>query len=100
MKDKIKKIVAYIFRSWEDELEFGRPRMWPIRPRHKIIRILLPPFFIELLGYLIFLLIFLLWLYQLLALLWSILVFLWSNIYFVIVIVILVCFLISLFTKK
>jgi hypothetical protein len=42
MREKLKKIVAYIFRSWEDEPE-------PTHPRLKI----LPPFFFELLAYLI-----------------------------------------------
>ena len=36
MKEKIKKIVAYIFRSWEDE---------PAHPRLKI----LPPIFMDIL---------------------------------------------------
>jgi len=42
MRDKLKKIVAYIFRSWEDEPGYTHPRL-------KI----LPPFFFELLAYLI-----------------------------------------------
>jgi hypothetical protein len=42
MREKFKKIVAYIFRSWEDEPE-------PTHPRLRI----LPPFLLELLAYLI-----------------------------------------------
>jgi hypothetical protein len=57
MRDKLKKIVAYIFRSWEDEPE-------PTHPRLKI----LPPFLLELLSYLIGLSI----LYQIGAYLWNI----------------------------
>jgi len=52
-----KKIVAYIFRSWEDEPGYTHPRL-------KI----LPPFFLELIAYLIGLAI----LYQIGAYLWSI----------------------------
>lgn len=57
MRDKLKKIVAYIFRSWEDEPGYTHPRL-------KI----LPPFFLELLAYLIGLAI----LYQIGVYLWSI----------------------------
>jgi len=57
MRDKLKKIVAYIFRSWEDEPGYTHPRL-------KI----LPPFFFELIAYLIVLAI----LYQIRAYLWSI----------------------------
>jgi len=57
MRDKIKKIVAYIFRSWDDEPGYTYPRL-------KI----LPPFLFELLAYLIGLSI----LYQVGAYLWSI----------------------------
>jgi len=42
MREKLKKIVAYIFRSWEDEPGYTHPRL-------KI----LAPFFFELLAYLI-----------------------------------------------
>jgi len=57
MREKLKKIVAYIFRSWEDEPGYPHPRL-------KI----LPPFFFELIAYLIALAI----LYQIGAYLWSI----------------------------
>jgi hypothetical protein len=57
MRDKLKKIVAYIFRSWEDEPGYTHPQM-------KFI----PPFFFELIAYLIGLAI----LYQIGAYLWSI----------------------------
>jgi len=57
MREKLKKIVAYIFRSWEDEPGYTHPRL-------KI----LPPFFFELIAYLIALAI----LYQTGAYLWSI----------------------------
>jgi len=56
MRDKLKKIVAYISRSWEDEPGYTHPRL-------KI----LPPFFFELLAYLIGLSI----LYQIVAYLWK-----------------------------
>jgi hypothetical protein len=42
MREKLKKIVVYIFRSWEDKPGYTYPRL-------KI----LPPFFFELLSYLI-----------------------------------------------
>jgi hypothetical protein len=42
MRTKLKKIVAYIFRSWEEEPGYTHPRI-------KI----LPPFFYKLLTYLI-----------------------------------------------
>jgi hypothetical protein len=42
MKEKLKKAVAYIFRSWEDEGS----------PPHPLLR-LIPPFFFQLLSYLI-----------------------------------------------
>jgi len=54
---QVEMIGAYIFRSWEDEPE-------PTHPRLKI----LPPFFFELLAYLIGLFI----LYQIGVYLWSI----------------------------
>jgi hypothetical protein len=57
MRDKLKKIVAHIFRSWEDEPANTHPRL-------KI----LPPFFLELISYLMALAI----LYQIGAYLWSI----------------------------
>ena len=57
MRDKLKKIVAYIFRSWEDEPGYTYP----------LLKIL-PPFFFELLAYLIGLAI----LYQIGAFFWSI----------------------------
>jgi hypothetical protein len=57
MREKLKKIVAYIFRSWEDEPGYTHPRL-------KI----LPPFFFKLLASLIGLSI----LYQIGAYLWSI----------------------------
>jgi len=57
MREKFKKIVAYIFRSWEDEPGYTHPRL-------KI----LPPFFLEVIAYLIVLAI----LYQIGAYLWSI----------------------------
>ena len=57
MRDKLKKIAAYIFKSWEDEPGYTRPQM-------KFI----PPFFFELIAYLIGLAI----LYQIGAYLWSI----------------------------
>jgi hypothetical protein len=57
MKEKLKKIVAYIFRSWEDEPGYTHP----------LLKIL-PPFFFDLLAYLIGLAI----LYQIGAYLWSI----------------------------
>jgi hypothetical protein len=57
MKEKLKKIVAYIFRSWEDEPGYTHP----------LLKIL-PPFFFNLLAYLIGLAI----LYQIGAYLWSI----------------------------
>ena len=43
MRERIKKIVAYIFRSWEDERKFTGLT----HPRIKI----LPPFLWELLAY-------------------------------------------------
>jgi len=55
MREKLKKIFAYIFRSWEDEPGYTHPRL-------KI----LPPFFLELLAYLIGLAI----LYQIVVYLW------------------------------
>jgi hypothetical protein len=55
MREKLKKIVAYIFRSWED------------KPTHSLINIL-SPFFYELIAYLISLAI----LYQIGAYLWSV----------------------------
>jgi len=57
MREKLKKIVAYIFRSWEDEPGSTHPRL-------KI----LPPFFFELIAYLIALAI----LYKIGLYLWSI----------------------------
>jgi len=42
MREKLKKIVAYIFRSWDEEPGYTDPRL-------KI----LPPFFFELIAYLI-----------------------------------------------
>jgi hypothetical protein len=42
MREKLKKIVAYIFRSWEDEPGYTHP----------LLKIL-PPFFFELLAYFI-----------------------------------------------
>ena len=57
MREKFKKIVAYIFRSWEDEPGYTHP----------ILKIL-PPFFFELIFYLIALAI----LYQIGVYLWSI----------------------------
>jgi hypothetical protein len=57
MREKLKKIVAYIFRSWEDE-----PGSTPTRLK------ILPPFLLELLSYLMGLAI----LYQIGAYLWSI----------------------------
>jgi hypothetical protein len=42
MREKLKKIVAYILRSWEDE-----PKPPPLKLK------IIPPFFIELLSYLI-----------------------------------------------
>lgn len=41
MRDKLKKLRAYIFRSWEDEPGYTHPRL-------KI----LPPFFLEIIPYL------------------------------------------------
>jgi len=57
MRDKLKKIAAYIFRSWEDEPGYIHPRLK-----------LLPPFFYELLAYLIGLVI----LYRIGVYLWNI----------------------------
>jgi hypothetical protein len=57
MREKLKKIVAYIFRSWEDE-----PELYSSTPK------ILPPFLLELLAYLIGLAI----LYQIGVYLWSI----------------------------
>jgi len=57
MREKLNKIVAYIFRSWEDEAGYTHPRL-------KI----LPPFLFDLLVYLIGLSI----LYQTGVYLWSI----------------------------
>jgi len=57
MRNKLKKIVAYIFRGWEDE---------PTQIDRRVK--LLPPFFLELLAYLIGLAI----LYQIGVYLWSI----------------------------
>jgi hypothetical protein len=57
MREKLKKIVAYIFRSWEDEPGYT----------HIGLKIL-PPFFFELIAYLIGLSI----LYQIGLYLWSI----------------------------
>lgn len=57
MRDKLKKILAYIFRSWEDEPGSTHPRLR-----------ILPPFLLELLAYLIGLAI----LYQVVVYLWSI----------------------------
>jgi hypothetical protein len=42
MREKFKKTVAYIFRSWEDEPGYTHPRLR-----------ILPPFAYELLGYLL-----------------------------------------------
>jgi hypothetical protein len=56
MKAKLKKIGAYIFRSWEDE-----PGYTPARLK------ILPPFLLELIAYLIGLFI----LYQIGSYLWS-----------------------------
>lgn len=56
MRYRIKKIVAYIFRSWDNEPE-------PPHPRLKI----LPPFLFELLAYLLGIVI----LYQLVVYLWN-----------------------------
>ena len=56
MKTKIKKIGAYIFRSWDREERYTHPGL-------KI----LPPFFLELISYLIGLSI----IYQIGAYLWS-----------------------------
>jgi len=58
MREKLKKIVAYIFRSWDDEPDYTHPRL-------KI----LPPFFFELIAYLIAL-----------AILYKIGLYLWSTI--------------------
>jgi len=55
MREKFKKIVAYIFRSWEDEPGYTHPRLR-----------ILPPFLLELLAYLIGLSI----LYQIVVYLW------------------------------
>jgi hypothetical protein len=55
MREKLKNIVDYIFRSWEDEPGYTHPRL-------KI----LPPFFFEIIAYLIGLSI----LYQIGAYLW------------------------------
>jgi len=55
MREKFKKIVAYIFRSWEDEPGYTHPRLR-----------ILPPFLLELLAYLIGLAI----LYQIVVYLW------------------------------
>jgi hypothetical protein len=57
MRDKLKKIVVYIFRSWEDEPNYPHPQ----------IRFI-PPFFFELITYLIALAI----LYKISLYLWSI----------------------------
>jgi len=57
MRDKLKNIVAYIFRSWEDEPNYPHPKMR-----------LIPPFFFELIAYLIALAI----LYKIILYLWSI----------------------------
>ena len=56
MREKLKKIGAYIFRSWDDELD----------PPHPRLRIL-PPFLMELIAYIIGLSI----LYQIGYYLWS-----------------------------
>jgi hypothetical protein len=58
MREKLKKIVAYIFRSWEDEPGYTDPRL-------KII----PPFFFEIIAYLIAL-----------AILYKISLYLWSTV--------------------
>ena len=58
MRDKLKKIVAYIFRNWEDEPGYTHPQIKSI-----------PPFFFELIAYLIGL-----------AILYQIGVYLWSTI--------------------
>jgi hypothetical protein len=55
MRERLKKIIAYLSRSWEDEPGYTHPRL-------KI----LPPFFLELLAYLIGLSI----LYQIVVYLW------------------------------
>jgi hypothetical protein len=57
MREKFKKLLAYIFRSWEDEPGYTHPRLR-----------IFPPFLLELLAYLIALSI----LYQGGAYLWSI----------------------------
>jgi hypothetical protein len=56
MKSKIKKIIAYIFRSWDKEESYTHPGL-------KI----LPPFFLEAISYLICLSI----IYQIGAYFWS-----------------------------
>jgi hypothetical protein len=56
MRERLKNIVAYIFRSWEDEPELPHPRLR-----------ILPPFLLELLSYLIGLAI----LYQVVVYIWS-----------------------------
>jgi hypothetical protein len=56
MREKLKKAIAYIFRSWEDEPGYTQQRIK-----------FLPPFFFELLSYLIGLAI----LYHLIGYLWS-----------------------------
>lgn len=57
MREKLKKIVAYIFRSWEDEPT-------PPHPQMRFI----PPFLFEIIVYLIGLTI----LYKIILYLWSI----------------------------
>ena len=57
MREKLKKIVAYIFRSWDEEPGYTHPRL-------KII----PPILLELIAYLFGLSI----LYQIVVCLWNI----------------------------
>jgi hypothetical protein len=57
MREKLKKIIAYIFRSWDDGSGYTHPRLKK-----------LPPFLLEILAYLIGLAI----LYQVGVYLWSI----------------------------
>jgi len=57
MRERLKKIGAYIFRSWEDEPGYTHPGLK-----------FLPPIFYEVIAYLIGLAI----LYQLVVYLWSI----------------------------
>jgi hypothetical protein len=72
MKQKLKKIVAYIFRSWEDEPSYTHPLN-----KYKI----LPPFLLELLGYLIVPAMLLLFFYfkEIVAYILVLLGYLWRN---------------------